>query len=561
MKADEDTTGERERRGEYLEHYPSRLYSYVGTMVQLLAPLCEVERAPPGRLHILYIFYCLKMPLYCLCKGPISLSSMPVATGQANQAIAWGPKLDWGFPFSQVFSFMLECRICGLGNLDSLTDGGSGSISPCQQQSSALELGTCSVCPSGIMGIEERCCATLKGIALLRCQLWGGVQRPVVHTTSLTVPFTALDLLPQKLKPSKETRLEAKAALQQALEMKKNGKREKAHKLLVHALNMNPEFVDALTELGTILEEKDVVQADHLYTKALAISPCNEKALVSRDRTLPLVEEIDQRHFGIIDGKVRRLMSIPKGNSALRRVMEETYYHHIYHTVAIEGNTLTLSEIRHIIETRYAVPGKSLQEQNEAIGVDVAMKYINTTLLSRAGAITVNDILEIHRRVLGYADPVEAGRFRSSQVFVGHHIPPHPQDLDRHMQELVQWLNTEEALHLHPVEFAALAHYKLVYVHPFVDGNGRTSRLLMNLILMQASYPPITIRKEQRVEYYAALDTANEGDVRPFIRFIAKCTEITLDTLLIATTEHAVGLPGSSNHACPDCKRTIPVHS
>ncbi len=359
-----------------------------------------------------------------------------------------------------------------------------------------------------------------------------------------------------------ETQLEAKAALQQALEMKKTGKKEKAHKLLVHALNMNPEFVEALTELGTILEEeKDVVQADHLYTKALAISPCNEKALVSRDRTLPLVEEIDQRHFGIIDGKVQRLMSIPKGNSALRRVMEETYYHHIYHTVAIEGNTLTLSEIRHIIETRYAVPGKSLQEQNEAIGVDVAMKYINTTLLSRAGAITVNDILEIHLRVLGYADPVEAGRFRASQVFVGHHIPPHPQDLDKHMQELVQWLNSEEALHLHPVEFAALAHYKLVYVHPFVDGNGRTSRLLMNLILMQASYPPITIRKEQRAEYYTALDTANEGDVRPFIRFIAKCTEITLDTLLIATSEHAVGLPEASHHACPDCKHTIPVHS
>ncbi|XP_016372313.1 adenosine monophosphate-protein transferase FICD-like [Sinocyclocheilus rhinocerous] len=413
-----------------------------------------------------------------------------------------------------------------------------------------------------LAGIEEQCCATLKGLALLRCQLWGGVQRPVVHTTSLTVPFTALDLLPQKVKPSKETQLEAKAALQQALEMRKNGKREKAHKLLVHALNMNPEFVEALTELGTILEEeKDVVQADHLYTKALAISPCNEKALVSRDRTLPLVEEIDQRHFGIIDGKVRRLMSIPKGNSALRRVMEETYYHHIYHTVAIEGNTLTLSEIRHIIETRYAVPGKSLQEQNEAIGVDVAMKYINTTLLSRAGAITVNDILEIHRRVLGYADPVEAGRLRASQVFVGHHIPPHPRDLDKHMQELVQWLNSEEALHLHPVELAALAHYKLVYVHPFVDGNGRMSRLLMNLILMQASYPPITIRKEQRMEYYTALDTANEGDVRPFIRFIAKCTEITLDTLLIATSEHAVGLPGASHHACPDCKHTIPVHS
>nr|XP_057927177.1 protein adenylyltransferase FICD [Doryrhamphus excisus] len=414
-----------------------------------------------------------------------------------------------------------------------------------------------------MVGVEEHCVGSLNVIAQLHCQLWGRSNDPPdAQSTSLTVPFTDLGLLPLRPKPSKEMVLEARAALQQAQEMKKQGKREKAHKLLVHALSLNPEFVDALTELGTILEEKDVVQADHLYTKALAISPCNERALISRDRTLPLVEEIDQRHFGIIDSKVRRLMSIPKGNSALRRVMEETYYHHIYHTVAIEGSTLTLSEIRHIIETRYAVPGKSLQEQNEAIGVDAAMKYINTTLLSRTGAISVSDILEIHRRVLGYVDPVEGGRLRTNQVFVGHHIPPHPQDLQRHMQELVLWLNSDEALQLHPVEYAALAHYKLVYVHPFVDGNGRTSRLLMNLVLMQARYPPITIRKEQRAEYYAALDTANEGDVRPFIRFIAKCTEMTLDTLLISTTEHAVGLPGAGQeYACPDCKQTIPVHN
>ncbi|XP_028314161.1 protein adenylyltransferase FICD [Gouania willdenowi] len=410
-----------------------------------------------------------------------------------------------------------------------------------------------------LVGVEEGCCASLSGFAQLRCQLWGSERPPTVQSTSLTVPLTQLDVLTQKTKPSKEMELEAKASLQQALEMKKLGKKEKAYKLLVHALSMNPDFVDALTELGTILEEdKDVVQADHLYTKALAISPCNQRALVSRDRTLPLVEEIDQRYFSIIDSKVQRLMSIPKGNSALRRVMEETYYHHIYHTVAIEGSTLTLSEIRHIIETRYAVPGKSLQEQNEAIGVDVAMKYINTTLLSRSGEISVNDILEIHRRVLGYVDPVEGGRFRTNQVFVGHHIPPHPQDLQRHMQELVQWLNAEETLQLHPVEYAALAHYKLVYVHPFVDGNGRTSRLLMNLVLMQARYPPITIRKEQRAEYYTALDTANEGDVRPFIRFVAKCTEMTLDTLLISTTEHAVGLPAAGHdQACPDCKHII----
>lgn len=270
------------------------------------------------------------------------------------------------------------------------------------------------------------------------------------------------------------------------------------------------------------------------------------------------MEEIDQRYFSVIDSKVKKVMSIPKGSSALRRVMEETYYHHIYHTVAIEGNTLTLSEIRHILETRYAVPGKSLEEQNEVIGMHAAMKYINTTLVSRIGSVTMDDMLEIHRRVLGYVDPVEAGRFRRTQVLVGHHIPPHPRDVEKQMQEFTQWLNSEDAMNLHPVEFAALAHYKLVYIHPFIDGNGRTSRLLMNLILMQAGYPPITIRKEQRSEYYHVLEVANEGDVRPFIRFIAKCTEVTLDTLLFATTEYSVALPEAQpNHS--GFKETLPV--
>ncbi|XP_074868409.1 protein adenylyltransferase FICD [Carettochelys insculpta] len=413
-----------------------------------------------------------------------------------------------------------------------------------------------------LAAVEEQCQAVLKGLSALRNKLgarYVGIARYTGQATGLSVASGGLELLVLKPKASPEVKLEAKAALNQALEMKRQGKREKAHKLFMYALKMDPDYVDALNEFGIFSEEeKDIIQADYLYSKALTLSPCNEKALINRDRTLPLVEEIDQRYFSIIDSKVKKVMSIPKGNSALRRVMEESYYHHIYHTVAIEGNTLTLSEIRHIIETRYAVPGKSLVEQNEVIGMHAAMKYVNTTLVSRIGTVTISDVLEIHRRVLGYVDPVEAGRFRTTQVFVGHHIPPHPQDVEKQMQEFVQWINSEDAMSLHPVEFAALVHYKLVYIHPFVDGNGRTSRLLMNLILMQAGYPPITIRKEQRAEYYHVLEAANEGDVRPFIRFIAKCTETTLDMLLIATTEYSVGLPeadGSSTRY----KQTIPV--
>ncbi|XP_006204808.1 protein adenylyltransferase FICD [Vicugna pacos] len=410
--------------------------------------------------------------------------------------------------------------------------------------------------------VEEQCLAVLKGFYLLRTKLDRGQHASTKCTspsTELSVTSRDAALLVSKTKASPAGKLEAKAALNQALEMKRQGKREKAHRLFLHALMMDPGFVDALNELGIFSEEdKDIIQADYLYTRALTIAPHHEKALVNRDRTLPLVEEIDQRYFSIIDSKVKKVMSIPKGNSALRRVMEETYYHHIYHTVAIEGNTLTLSEIRHILETRYAVPGKSLEEQNEVIGMHAAMKYVNATLVSRLGSVSISDVLEIHRRVLGYVDPVEAGRFRTTQVLVGHHVPPHPQDVEKQMQEFIQWLNSEDATSLHPVEFAALAHYKLVYIHPFIDGNGRTSRLLMNLILMQAGYPPITVRKEQRSEYYHVLEVANEGDVRPFIRFIAKCTETTLDTLLFATTEYPVALPEATpNHS--GFKETLPV--
>ncbi|NXK92303.1 FICD transferase, partial [Formicarius rufipectus] len=405
--------------------------------------------------------------------------------------------------------------------------------------------------------------ALLGGISFLAGRLSpGGVPGLPAQSTELSVPSRGLELLVLKGKASPEVKWEARAALNQALEMKRQGKREKAHKLFLYALKMDPDYVDALNEFGIFSEEeKDILQADYLYSKALTISPHNEKALSNRGRTLPLVEEIDQRYFSIIDSKVKKVMAIPKGNSALRRVMEESYYHHIYHTVAIEGNTLTLSEIRHILETRYAVPGKSLVEQNEVLGVDAALKYVNATLASRIGSITIADILELHRRVLGYADPVEAGRFRATQVFVGHHVPPHPRDVEQQMRELVQWLNSEDALALHPVELAALAHYKLVYIHPFVDGNGRTARLLLNLILLQAGYPPVTVRKEQRAEYYHVLEAANEGDVRPFIRFVAKCTETTLDALLIATTEHAVALPeaGPASAACKHTKHTIPV--
>lgn len=212
--------------------------------------------------------------------------------------------------------------------------------------------------------------------------------------------------------------------------------------------------------------------------------------------------------------------------------MRESYFHHIYHTVALEGNTMSLMQTRSILETRMAVGGKSIIEHNEILGMDAALRFLNQSL-THVGEIQLGDILAIHRRVMGFVDPATAGMVRTHQVFVGSFTPTAPHLIRSEMDELIAWLNDEETLRIDPVELAALAHYKLVYIHPFSDGNGRTSRLLMNFILMHAGFPPVIIPVHERSRYYHALLQANEGDLRPFIRFIAEMTDRTLEVIAI----------------------------
>lgn len=334
---------------------------------------------------------------------------------------------------------------------------------------------------------------------------------------------------------------EALHALKLALEMNSEGKRDKALKLFKQAEALSPHHPEILLHYGEFLEEDDIIHAEHLYTRALAVSPGNSRAMANRGRTLPKVRQLDQEMLDKIDNKRDELFRIPKGSLAMKRAITEAYYKHIYHSNAIEGNTMTLSMTRAVVETRMAVPGKSILEHNEVLGLDEALKFINGTLLQKQEKITVDDILEIHRRVLGHAHPLEAGRFRNTQVFVGDHVPPGPMEVEKHMNEFNDWLLSREPEILHPIEFAALAHYKLVYIHPFTDGNGRTGRLVMNSILMRAGFPPVIIRYQDRHEYYEYLNLANHGDMRPFIRFVARCTDRTIDEYLTATTIYPVG--------------------
>ncbi|XP_053676026.1 protein adenylyltransferase Fic [Anopheles nili] len=331
---------------------------------------------------------------------------------------------------------------------------------------------------------------------------------------------------------------EALGSLKMALEMKQLGKDDKALRLFQHALALSPKHPEILTKYGEFLEhnQQDVVSADQYYTQALTVNPYYSEALANRQRTAQIVEQMDAKRFEALDRKRDALSSVHASNMALKRAEKEAYIQHIYHSVGIEGNTMSLAQTRSILETRMAVDGKSIDEHNEILGLDAALKYINATLVNKNDYITLKDILEIHRRVLGHVDPIEGGEFRRTQVYVGGHIPPGPGDLAILMGRFENWLNSEQVFLMHPVKYAAMAHYKLVHIHPFSDGNGRTSRLLMNTLLMRAGYPPVIIQKQHRHKYYNYLQLANEGDIRPFVRFIADCTERTLDLYLWATS-------------------------
>lgn len=322
-----------------------------------------------------------------------------------------------------------------------------------------------------------------------------------------------------------------------AVTFKEKGKVDKARKLFKHAYALLPRHPDVLTEYGLFMEEvrNDVIRAEHLFNRALSVCPKHSVAMAARQRTQPLVEEIDNRMFWNID-RMRdyfvRIAVDSRQGAALQRAKREAYFQHVYHTVAIEGNTMTPVQTRVLLETRVAIAGKSLLEHNEILGMDAALRFLDQILVPRLSDISIGDILDLHQRVFGYVEPVEAGRFRTTQVYVGSFQPTPPELISSEMDEFIVWLNDENTQSLHPVELAALAHYKFVIIHPFVDGNGRTSRLLMNMLLMQHGFPPVIIRVQDRLEYYETLQLANEGDVRPFIRFIAKCTDRTLTEYL-----------------------------
>lgn len=196
-----------------------------------------------------------------------------------------------------------------------------------------------------------------------------------------------------------------------------------------------------------------------------------------------------------------------------------------YSSNALEGNTLTISETKILLEDGLTVGGRPLKDCYEAVGHGAAYDFMLELARRQDMNITEDTIKRLHRLFYQKVDADQAGHYRSIQVYISgtEYIPPSPEDVPQLMKHLADQILSSRST-LHPIELAAMAHKRLVDIHPFVDGNGRTARLLMNLILVNAGYGVVSIPPIWRNDYINSLSASRRlNDMEPFSKLIAEC--------------------------------------
>lgn len=222
--------------------------------------------------------------------------------------------------------------------------------------------------------------------------------------------------------------------------------------------------------------------------------------------------------FEIIDDLKAKLdQHRPLSPAIVKNLHEDLILRWTYHSNAIEGNTLTLLETKVVLEG-IAVGGKTLKEHFEVINHCDAILYVED-IRKKQESFSECQIRNIHQLIMKNSDDENAGQYRQQDVLIsGATNPPDYNLLNHKIAQFIDWYNTEAHI-LHPVERAAKVHVDFFGIHPFVDG--RTSRLLMNLELLKAGYPPSVITVENRLAYYEALDQwMAYGNTEPFINLI-----------------------------------------
>jgi Fic family protein/DNA-binding Xre family transcriptional regulator len=250
-------------------------------------------------------------------------------------------------------------------------------------------------------------------------------------------------------------------------------------------------------------------------------------------RTLELIQEEQQsysknRDVQSFENDLREINDLKAQLDSLRafdsyRIAQALELEYTFESNRIEGNTLTLKETDLVVNQGLTISGKSMREHLEAINHQEAIDYIKD-LVQRKVRLTEREMLNLHNLILRGIIPEYAGKYRDVQVMISgsKHMPPSPLKVKEEMDDLFMWYRQHQDT-MHPVILAAEFHQRLVTIHPFVDGNGRVSRLLMNLILLQHGFVIANIKGEHavRMAYYQCLEKSQvDASSSDFIQFI-----------------------------------------
>ncbi|MBI1867630.1 MAG: Fic family protein [Methylocystis sp.] len=225
----------------------------------------------------------------------------------------------------------------------------------------------------------------------------------------------------------------------------------------------------------------------------------------------------------------------PLSAAALAQLQKHYDVELTYSSNAIEGNTLTLRETAEVIEHGVTVGGKSLRDHLEAVDHYDALLWMRE-LAATTTPVDDNVVCELHRRIVARSQPEIAGIYsRNPRRIAGSPVVfPNPAKIPQLMEDFGAWLKTAPTTPASAFE----AHFRLTAIHPFGDGNGRTARLLMNLLLIRGGYPPVAVRPEDRKAYLDSLERASLGeDVAPYQTFMHQRLDATLTDYLSALQE------------------------
>jgi Fic family protein len=238
-----------------------------------------------------------------------------------------------------------------------------------------------------------------------------------------------------------------------------------------------------------------------------------------------------------VDVLKRRLQAArPLNDKALKKIKAAFEMEYTYESNRIEGNTLTLQETALVVSEGVTIGGKSMREHLEAINHAQAIELIKE-IAAPGIEVAERTVKEIHALILHGVSREQAGQYRNVPVMIvgSRHIPPQPWLIQPQMENFILEYRQMEADGAHPVLIAAYLHDELVKIHPFIDGNGRTSRLLMNLYLLSKGYT-ITVLKgdnEAKRLYYTALEASHvENDKEPFNMLMANAVKSSLENYL-----------------------------